>query len=347
MEKYIRYVAGEEDVCMALDKKRFNDTSNKNNSDSLGGLSDTAGMGAGEAVKDEEVTVGKENIESTANEYDILGANIYTVGLVIYPTTLSIKGKGSLKLSFMYGCYFWQININPMDGIYAILRPVLNDGQSILVRFKGKMSWLKLPIIRPTLILSSSARTMIVPIPKFRGLPQSNMTFHAQTGFTMATRMIIGGGRSNEGSLDLSFLKFKGKPYIDFTINVGSEGLQLFGKIHGNFFLNLGIVQAVFTDVSVGMIKEPGQETAAQVEGRFGVHFGWMSVEPGTDEIPPNMAYFRALVKKSSEELRFVFAEIREFRIKRNYDCVCFIMIFNLAFLVIISIDSASKIFIC
>ena len=51
-------------------------------------------------------------------------------------------------------------------------------------------------------------------------------------GLTMATRMVL--GSSSDQTLDLSFLKFK-KPYIDFTVSFGSEGLLLTGKIHGNF----------------------------------------------------------------------------------------------------------------
>eukprot|EP01084_Bolivina_argentea_P135726 239116_1 len=299
-ENKTKYVAGEEDICMQLDKKRFNDT---NKDDSLSGLANAAGMKVQEKTENQENMAGSNasRTESAANEYDVLGVNIYTTGLVIYPTTLSIKGKGSLRLSFMEGCYAWQININPLNGIYAILRPVLNDGDSILATFKGKMSWLKLPIIRPTLVLSSSPKTLKVPIPTFKGLPQSNMTFHAQTGFTMATRMIVGGSGSYE--LDLSFLKYKGKPYVDFVVSFGTDGVIFSGKIHGNFLINLGIVQAVFTDVVVGMVKEPGSETALRVEGRFGVHFGWMKVEPGSDKIPPSMAYFRAMIQKSSEEL--------------------------------------------
>eukprot|EP01083_Nonionella_stella_P315638 1140735_1 len=296
-----RYVAGKADACMELDRQQINQT--KTEDDSLGGLSNLSGMKVQEKSEDVDQTAASNtsNTESTANEYDVLGIGIYTTGLVIYPTTLSIKGKGSLRLTFMEGCYFWQININPMTGIYSILRPVLNDGESILVKFKGKMSWLQLPIIRPTLVLSSSPKTLQVPIPRFRGLPQSNMTFYAQTGLTMATRMIV--GSSSTQTLDLAFLKYKGKPYVDFTVSFGPDGLVLSGKIHGNFFLNLGIVQAVFTDLVVGMVKQPGQETAARVEGRFGVHFGWMAVEPGTDEKPPSMAYFRAMVQKSSEEV--------------------------------------------
>merc|ERR1740123_2490735 len=84
----------------------------------------------------------------TVDYKDAMDTGVFTTGLLIYPTTMTIKGKGSLKLSFLAGCYAWQIKINPMDGMYAILRPVFDKKSEIIAKFLGKMSWFDLPIIR-------------------------------------------------------------------------------------------------------------------------------------------------------------------------------------------------------
>lgn len=132
-----------------------------------------------------------------------------------------------------------------------------------------------------------------------RSQPQSNMSFHAQTGMTLATRWVLGGENKE---IDIGFLKFKGKPYIDITITIGTEGLIVQGKIHGNFYLDFNIVQAAVTHLIVGAKKEPGMGLAATIECRFGLNFG-ISKTSGDGEVPDNMAFFRAKIEKSSDEL--------------------------------------------
>ena len=121
---------------------------------------------------------------------------------------------------------------------------------------------------------------------------------------SLATRWILGG---ENGDIDLGFLEFRGKPYIDISVTfVPGEGLAIKGRIHGNFYLDLGIVQAAFTHLIVGMKKEPGSSAAATIEGRFGMDFGISPKVTGgdqDDDVPDNMAFFRAKVEKSSDEL--------------------------------------------
>lgn len=139
---------GEDDTCMALDAKRFEPDSKE----SPAGMADLAGMPLNDEKDDEtgQTAGNTEGSDESVGASDVSMVNIYTAGLMIYPTTLTIKGKGSLRLSFIEGCFAWNIDMGPEAGMFIILRPVLNDGKSILLKFLGKMSWASLPVVCST-----------------------------------------------------------------------------------------------------------------------------------------------------------------------------------------------------
>lgn len=161
----------------------------------------------------------------------------------------------SIEFAFMEGCYVWEIDYG-LENQWVALFPVFKPGDSPLVRFKGFMSWVILPFVRPVVIYTQMPKSMNIAIPPLsKDSPKmGNFAFQANNGLTLATRLMLGSGGT--GNLDLAFFKASGKSYIDILILAADGRLSVTGLIRGNFFLNLGLIQVAISDAKLSLIYD-------------------------------------------------------------------------------------------